>query len=75
MLVLSRKVEEAVAILLPDDKDALADLAGRIILVRFVGRRPGGIRLAVKAPKEVKVLREELVDDEQRRRDEHQSRR
>ena len=74
MMVLSRKVDEVACLILPDDKDAMADLAGRILRVMVVSYGNGKVRLGFRCPAEVKVLREELVSDEQRRRDEYQSR-
>jgi carbon storage regulator len=49
MLILSRKIEEAVVI-------------GDTIKIRILGIQDGQVKIGVEAPKEIKVLRSELFD-------------
>lgn len=48
MLVLTRKLSQEVCI-------------GPLVVVRVVGMRDGRVRLGIEAPREVRVLRRELV--------------
>jgi carbon storage regulator len=52
MLVLSRKAREGVRLLLPD---------GRVITLRVVQVECGKVRLGIDAPRDVEVMREELL--------------
>ena len=55
MLVLTRKRDEKIIV---DDK----------IIITIVEIKPGSVRVGIEAPKDVKILREEVVDQ-----DKHQS--
>ena len=56
MLVLKRKIGEEVTL----------KVCGIEITVVYVAHKPGGIRLGFKAPPEVRVLRSELEDRDER---------
>lgn len=53
MLVLTRKTDEAIVI-------------GKDIEIKIISIGRGGVRLGIVAPREVRVLRKELLDSENR---------
>ena len=60
MLVLTRKANEEIHLLLP---------GGERVVVTVIGDRDSGpakVRIGIDAPREVKVLRGELVDEAER---------
>lgn len=57
MLVLSRKLTEAIIITLPD---------GRNVEIRVVDIDYGKVRLGITAPRDVPIMRQELLSEEKR---------